>query len=99
MQHYSNRKYTVTVDERFDGLVRLRDLDGHTYVLSEERFNRYYVGVDLANENNPEDTLEDISLFSQLYATQLAEFRSLKDQTEDELYITGTRELLKNKPF
>jgi hypothetical protein len=97
MQHYSNRKYTVTVDERFDGLVRLRDLDGHTYVMSEERFNRNYVGVDLANGKD-QTVIKRPSPFELEYAKQLAEFGGL-NQTEDDTYIAGTRDLHTNKAF
>lgn len=74
-QYYSNRKYTVTIVDKVDGIIKLQDLNGHTYVLSEERFNEFYVPVKREErkkfkEMSPFEQQELADSYSQAWVTE-----------------------------
>jgi hypothetical protein len=87
MQYYSNRKYTVAVVEKVDGIVKLQDIDGHTYVVSEERFNAHYVPI--KREERKKFNMDDT-------ASGYVEMGNIVTQTSNDNYIF---EVPSNKPF
>jgi predicted double-glycine peptidase len=92
---YVHKKHIVTVDEVKDGVVVLLDYEGKNIPVTEQWFKDYYIGVDLANGKEHTVTKQP-SPFELEYSRQLVEFGGL-NQTEDDTYINGTRELHKNK--
>jgi hypothetical protein len=87
-------EYGESVQTYFKGNMILTDEYGNQSVVTEETFYNNYTGVrKLYKSKTPRK-----SPFELAYAEQLVNF-SLENNVEDNEYINGTRELLKNKAF
>jgi hypothetical protein len=89
MQYYAHKKFLVEVVEEKDGEVTLLDYEGKTFPVTEQRFKEYYIGVDLANDEN--------SFKRKVNAARgYIEMGNIINQTNDENYIF---DVPSNKPF